>query len=71
MQPLKYLKETFMAKFNDDLRRTTQARPKSETHTPKRDDEHPYPFHMRSPFPPGITPSGWGGGGGLTWLKSQ
>ena len=28
-------------------------RPKSEIYTPKRDDEHPHPFHMRSP-PPGI-----------------
>ena len=27
-------------------------RPKSEIYTPKRDDEHPHPFHMRSP-PPG------------------
>ena len=24
-------------------------RPKSEIYTPKRDDEHPHPFHMRSP----------------------
>ena len=24
----------------------------SEIYTPKRDDEHPYPFHMRSLFPP-------------------
>ena len=27
-------------------------RPKSEIYTPKPDDEHPHPFHMRSP-PPG------------------
>ena len=27
-------------------------RPKSEIYTPKRDDQHPHPFHMRSP-PPG------------------
>ena len=26
-------------------------RPKSEIYTPKRDDEHPHPFHMRSPPP--------------------
>ena len=26
-------------------------RPKSEIYTPKRDDEHPHPFHMRSPSP--------------------
>ena len=28
-------------------------RPNSEIYTPKRDDEHPHPFHTRSP-PPGI-----------------
>ena len=28
-------------------------RPKSEIYTPKRDDEHPHPFHMRSPPAPG------------------
>ena len=27
-------------------------RPKSEIYTPKRDDEHPYHFHMRSTPPP-------------------
>ena len=27
-------------------------RPKAEIYTPKRDDEHPYPCHMRSPPPP-------------------
>ena len=27
--------------------------PKSGIYTPKRDDEHPHPFHMRSPPPPG------------------
>ena len=26
-------------------------RPKSKIYTPKRDDEHPHPFHMRSPPP--------------------
>ena len=26
-------------------------RPKSEIYTPKRDDEHPHPFYMRSPSP--------------------
>ena len=30
-------------------------RPKSEIYTPKRDDEHPHPFPMRSsPLPPGV-----------------
>ena len=29
-------------------------RPKSEIYTPKRDDEHPHPFHMPSP-PPGYS----------------
>ena len=28
-------------------------RPKSQIYTPKRDDQHPHPFHMRSPLPPG------------------
>ena len=28
-------------------------RPKSEIYTPKRDDEHPRPFHMGVPSPPG------------------
>ena len=27
-------------------------RPKSEIYTPKRDDEHPHPFHLRIPSPP-------------------
>ena len=29
-------------------------RPKSEIYTPKRDDEYPHPFHMRSPPLPSI-----------------
>ena len=31
-------------------------RPKSEIYSPKRDDEHPHPFHLRSPPPrlPGL-----------------
>ena len=28
-------------------------RPKSEIYTHERDDEHPHPFHMQSPPPPG------------------
>ena len=28
-------------------RQSPQVRPKSEIYTPKRDDEHPHPFHMR------------------------
>ena len=27
-------------------------RPKSKIYTPKQDDEHPDPFHMRTPPPP-------------------
>ena len=27
---------------------------KSEIHTPKRDDKHPHPFHMRSTPPSGV-----------------
>ena len=46
------LNETLMAKNNDILPRTPQARPKSEIYTPKGDDEHPRPFHMGVP-PPG------------------
>ena len=34
-------------------------RPKSEIYTPKREDEHPHTFHMRSPPPRG------GGGGSI------
>ena len=30
-----------------------QVRPKSEIYTSKRDDEHPHPFHVRSPPPEG------------------
>ena len=47
------LKETVTAKYDGVLPRTPQVRPKSEIYTPKRDDEHPHPFHMRSPPPPG------------------
>ena len=43
------LNETFTAKYYGVLPRTPQVRPKSEIYTPKRDDEHPYPFHTRSP----------------------
>ena len=32
-------------------------RPKSEIYTPKRDDEHPYHFHMRSLPPPDMEQS--------------
>ena len=31
-------------------------RPKSEIYTPKRDEEHPCPFHMGVPSPPGEAP---------------
>ena len=46
------LNETFTAKYDGVLPKTPQVRPKSEFYTPKRDDEHPHPFHMRSS--PGI-----------------
>ena len=46
------LNETFTAKYDGVLPRTRQVRPKSEIYTPKRDDEHPHPFHMWSPPPP-------------------
>ena len=46
-------KETFTAKYNGVLPGTPQVRPKSEIYTPKRDNEHPRPFHMGvSPPPP-------------------
>ena len=38
------LNETFMAKYDG-------VRPKSEIYSPKRDEEHPHHFHMRSPLP--------------------
>ena len=46
------LNETFTTKYDGVLPRTPQVRPKSEIYTPERDDEHPQPFHMRSPPPP-------------------
>ena len=49
------LNETFTAKYDGVLLRTPQVRPKSEIYTPKRDDEHPHPFHMRSSPPKGWT----------------
>ena len=45
------LNETYTAKYDGFLPRTPYVRPKSEIYTPKRDDEHPHPFQMRSPFP--------------------
>ena len=41
------LNETFTAKYNGVLPGTPYSRPKFEIYTPKRDDEHPRPFHMR------------------------
>ena len=48
-----------MSKYNGVLfsapYRTEEVRPKSEIYSPKRDDEHPRPFHMghlASPSPP-------------------
>ena len=41
------LNETLTAKYDGVLPKTPQVRPKSEIYTPKRDDEHPHPFHMR------------------------
>ena len=46
------LNETFTAKYDGVLPRTPYVRQKSEIYTPKRDDEHPYHLHMRSPTPP-------------------
>ena len=52
------LKETFTTKYNSILPKTPEARPKSdqEIYTPKRDGEHPRPFHvgvtLRSKLPP-------------------
>ena len=46
------LNETFTAKYDGVLPRTPEVRPKSEIYPPKRDDEHPHPFHMWSPPPP-------------------
>ena len=43
------LNETFMAKYDGVLPRTPSVRPTSEIYTPRRDDEHPHPFHMRIP----------------------
>ena len=45
------LNETFTAKYDGVLPRTLSVRPKSEIYTPKRNDEHPHRFHMRSPPP--------------------
>ena len=45
------LNKTFTAKYDGILPRTPQVRPKSEIYTPKRDNEHPHPFHMRSQPP--------------------
>ena len=49
------LNETFTAKYDGVLPRTPQVRPKSEIYTPRRDDEHPHPFSMRSLSPRGST----------------
>ena len=45
-----------MAKYNGVLPRTPYGRPKSEIYTPKRDDEHPCPFHVGKPHPKPPTP---------------
>ena len=56
------LNKTFTAKYDRVLPRTTEVRRKSEIYTPKPDDEHPNPFHVRSlpplPPPPFLHPSG-------------
>ena len=55
-----------MSKYNGVLfsapYRTEEVRPKSEIYSPKRDDEHPRPFHMGhmaspSPHPPRPPPT--------------
>ena len=61
---LNALNETFTAKYDGVLRRTPQVRQKSEIYTPKQDDEHPHPFHMRS-LPPPPPPGGLGQGRAL------
>ena len=49
------LNDTFTAKYDGVLPRTPQVRPKSKICTPKRDNEHPHPLHMRSsPSLPGV-----------------
>ena len=50
------LNETFTAKYDGVLPGTPLLRPKSKFTPPKRDDEHPHPFHMLSfpPSPPGV-----------------
>ena len=45
------LNETFTAKYDGVLPRKPQVRPKFDIYTPKREDEHPHLFHMRSPPP--------------------
>ena len=47
------LNETLTAKYDGVLLRTPYTKPKSGIYTRKRDNEYPYPFHMRSP-PPGL-----------------
>ena len=49
---IKYLQKTCTAIYDGFLPRTPSVRPKSEIYTPKRDDEHPLPFHMQSAPPP-------------------
>ena len=39
------LNETFTAYYDGLSPRRPQVRPKSELYTPKRDEEHPHPFH--------------------------
>ena len=45
------------SEYDGVLPRTPYVRPKSEIYTPKREDEHPHPFHMR--IPPLPHPWGW------------
>ena len=46
------LNEIFTVKYDGILPRTPYVRPKSKIYTPKGDEEHPHPFHMRSYPPP-------------------
>ena len=39
------LNETFKAYYDGVLISTSEVRPKSEIYTPKRNNEHPHPFH--------------------------
>ena len=43
------LNKTFVTTYDGVMPRKPVVTPKSEIHTPERDDEHPRPFHVRVP----------------------